>query len=120
MTRGGISRRDGLKLGAALGGLTLGTAGRATAPAIAVFDSRFAAARRFAIPYAHRRDCAQDSARLWHAALAADVEAGCRLEGLTMAADAAILADYARREGLRFHLLKGEGLLKRWMLEAKR
>lgn len=117
-------RRDSLKLLAA-GVVGTGMALRA-GPVLAagsktraVFDGRFAAARAFAQSYAGALDCQRDAATLWFDVLWPHYRPNMTIAGVTTAADAMILADCARREGLVFKVSVSAGLadgLTRWSI----
>ena len=65
-----------------------------------VFDGRFAAARAFAAGHSAVHDCQADAAATWFEDLWPGYRQGMAIVGVTTAADALILADCARREGL--------------------
>lgn len=100
-------RRDSLKLlslGIGASGATLWpmSALAGVGDVRAVFDGRFAMARAFASGYFNAYDCQLDAAALWFGSLLPQHRAGMAIVGLTSPADAMILADCARREGLTF------------------
>jgi len=69
---------------------------------IAIYDGRFAEARAFARTMGQAHDCRHDAASLWFGQFSGKLDPGAALIGLTSAADAMVLADCARREGLVF------------------
>ena len=100
-----MNRRDSIKL-AALGAGVLAVPGAAFAAQPApplIYDSRFAAARAFAHG-ALAHDCADDAAILWFARFSGRQLPSGGLAGFTTMADALVLGDCARREGLRWAL----------------
>lgn len=103
-----MNRRDGLKLMAlfaATGALPALVTIRGANP-IAIYDGRFAEARAFARKAQRAYDCRQDAAGLWFSRFAGRGGHDGQIIGLTSAADAMVLADCARREGLRFATLR--------------
>lgn len=107
-------RRDGLKLLAASAvgtGVALwsGPVLAARAETRAVFDGRFTFARAFAANHSSALDCQEDAAALWFGVLSPQYRTASTIIGLTTAADAMILADCARREGLVFTTLRSIG-----------
>lgn len=100
-------RRDSIKWLAA-GAVGTGMALRAGSVLAAatetrvVFDGRFFAARAFAAGHATALDCQADAAALWFEVLWPQYRSTTTIIGITTAADAMILADCARREGLVF------------------
>lgn len=103
-----MRRRETLKLlaaGTALGVLPAAVRADMSPAATLVFDGRNRQARAAAEAYGGPKlDCSHDAAQLWYAHLAPKTGPVTRpIIGLTGAADAAIFADCARRDGLRLH-----------------
>lgn len=80
---------------------------------IAIYDGRFPEGRAFGRGAARAYDCQVDAARLWFDRFAG--RSGCNntVVGLTGAADAMVLADCARREGLAFTRIEPAGKVGR-------
>jgi hypothetical protein len=117
-----VNRRDGLKLliAAPVGGSLLSANGADAIPE-AIYDGRFAEARALARRSLVSHDCQRDAAGLWYARFAARTDRSRPLRGLTTQADAMVLADCARREGLLFAQLepaRSDGLVA-WVIARK-
>jgi hypothetical protein len=80
----------------------LSSAGRAAERALVIYDSRFPEARAFAAGAAQALDCSHDAAILWHASHLATARGPQIALGITTASDALVMADCARRAGLKF------------------
>lgn len=113
-------RRDILRLGALAAGLLAWPVlaqGSPHARAL-IYDGRFAEARAFARGAAQAHDCQCDAAALWFRAFAGNAAGFAGIDGLTSAADALILSDCARRDGLRLDRLGTTGAqLVAWRIE---
>ena len=99
-----MNRRDSLKFLTVTGviGMSVPVAGAIGGMSVAVYDGRFAEARAFARAATRAFDCGADAASLWYREFAVRADRRLTIHGLTSAADALILADCARREGLTF------------------
>jgi len=119
-----MNRRDSLKLLtlAASAGAFPGIALAHGARPIAIYDGRFAEGRAFARTIFRAHDCRHDAAALWFAHFAGKTRPDMVIVGLTSAADALVLADCARREGLGFRqdrTNRRHGPLVAWTIQAK-
>jgi hypothetical protein len=98
-----VIRREILKLGGLGAGLLAwpALAQDSSCPRALIYDGRFAEARALVHNTAHAHDCQADAAALWFRAFAGNAVGFARIDGVTSPADALILSDCARREGLR-------------------
>jgi hypothetical protein len=114
-----MNRRDSLKLlGIGLATIPL-PAFAAGGLRTAVFDSRFESSNLFARGAGMGFDCCHDAAALWFGSLAPRLGALLPIAGLTIAADAHILADCARDHGLAMSILSRHGQLLEWRLDSR-
>lgn len=119
-----MNRRDSLKFLTAAGMISASAplAGAIGAPSMVIYDGRFAAARSFAHQATHAYDCRIDAASLWYREFAGRADRHA-IHGLTSAADALVLADCARREGLQFREAPSpgpNGMLVAWTITPRR
>jgi len=99
-----VNRRESLKFAMLAAGLGLvpGFALARGGSTAVIYDGRYREACAFASGGPAAFDCQHDAAGLWYRHFAGRNRTKGNISGLTCAADALVLADCARREGLRF------------------